>query len=799
MPLKSKEEKKMLKRIASFIIAFALVLSLFAGIGVYAESPQADLTAKNVILLIGSGISPAHVTAAKIKSGKQLNLLNMTYSGSLVTVNSDNAISDPAAAATALSTGKKTLNYNLGIDNEGNEIQLITEALQSAGKKVGIITDKYLNDATPAAFAVHNPLKSDLYGIARQEIASGIDLFLGGGSKYFDNYRADITAAGYDYVTSPGRLSTLTPGNKILGAFSNYSFDTGYQVPSLSAMLSKATELLDNDNGFFIVAEGGMIDKYCFERNMTKMVDELVKFDEAVGTAMAYVDEHPDTLLVVVGDVEAGELKLADRPNQGNTTNSCFKRYGTSSLNSALYTYGRNASAFTGEHSSVEVPKFIAASIGIRDFALDTEPMSFAADYIVDELNSFSSWSFTNIRKNSSVNGIKLTTTSSNNTAVTAMVSKGSLVVMANPKVGFNLTVTTPLATPFKLKSSGSADLSAYDGFVISASGFGETEFTIGVAKGSDFAASVTVTEDMKNEYNEILLPFSSFEPAITARNAVGLDTFSLSTAGCSVKSTLKIDSIHAYKVDAGLNYYDVLGLAYGKDPYEYTASSFANFAASFETYKAAVARADRYAAKLDLLAKLDALVAIPLSAEPFAVIAENADSFGVSSASVALHNGALDVFCGSADASITFDKLPEATGSYGAIRFRIGTLYPDFTAGEFAVKLTFATAGGEVEETIERAVISNGSFCFALPDSDITGMKIEFINASIGAVLRINGVELLSNAPAKSVKTAAPSALSILRAAAGLGAVENGDLNGDGKVDVADALIALRAECGLA
>ena len=789
----------MLKRIASTIIAFALVLSLFAGIGVYAEAPQADLAAKNVILLIGSGISPAHVTAAKIKSGKQLNLLNMEYSGSLITTNSDNAIADPAAAATALSTGKKTLNYNLGIDKDGNEVQLITEAMRNAGKKVGIITDKYLNDATPAAFAVHNPLKSDLYGVARQEIASGIDLFLGGGSKYFDNYRADMLAAGYDYVTSPGRLSGLTPGGKIFGAFSNYSFDTGYQVPTLSAMLSKATELLDNDNGFFIVAEGGLIDKYCFERNMTGMVNELVKFDEAVGTAMAYVDAHPDTLLVVVGDVEAGELKLADRPNSGNTTNSCFKRYGTSTLNSALYTYGKNASAFTGDHANTEVPKFIAASMGLRDFALDTAPMSFADDYIVTNLNSFSSWSFTNIRKNSSVNGITLTTTSSNNTAVTAMVSKGALVVMANAKVGFNLTVTTPLATPFKLKSGGSTDLSAYDGFVISASGFVDNEFTIGVAKGNTFAASVTVTEDMKNEYGEILLPFSSFEPAITSENAVGLDTFSFSSDGCSVKSTLKIDSIHAYKVDDGLNYYEVLGLAYGKDPYEYTSSSFANFSASFETYKAAVTRADRYAAKLDLLAKINALVAVPLTAEPFGIIAENSDSFGVSSAAIALNEGALDVFCGSADASVTFAKLPETVGSYGAIRFRFSTRYPDFTAGEFAAKLTFATADGEVEETVERAIISDGNFCFKLPDADVTGIKLEFINASIGAVVRIDGVELLSNAPVKSARAEAPSALSILRAAAGLGTVENGDLNGDGKVDVADALLALRAECGLA
>ena len=789
----------MLKRSASFIIALVLVLSLFAGIGVGAEAPQTDLTAKNVILLIASGVSPAHVTAAKIKTGRQLNLLDLTYTGTLETTNSDNAIADPAAAATALSTGKRTLNYNLGIDHEGNQVQLITEALREAGKKIGVITDKYLNDATPAAFAVHNPLKSDLYGIARQEIASGIDLFLGGGSKYFDNYRAEIKAAGYNYVTSPGRLAELTLDKKILGAFSNYSFDTGYQVPTLSAMFSKATELLENENGFFLVAEGGLIDKYCFERNMTKMVEELVKFDEVVGLAKAYVDEHPDTLLVVAGDAEAGELKLNDRPNSGNTTNSCFKRYGTSALNTALYTYGKNASAFTGEHRSTDVPKFIATSVGVHDFALDSAQMSFADDYIVDELNSFSSWSFTNIKKNSHVSGITLETTSANNSAVTAMCSKGSLVVMANARVGFALTVTAPLATPFKLKNGGSADLSAYDGFVLVGSGLGENAFELTVGKGSDFSASITVTEDMKNEYGEILLPYSDFEPAITAENAVGLDTFKFSSEGCAAKSTIKLDSIHAYKVDEGLNYYDVLGLASGKDAYEYTAASFSAFEASFEAFKAAVTRADRYAAKLDLLTKIDALVRIPLSAEEYGLVAANADSFGVSSAAVALNDGVLDVYCGSADASVIFDNLPEIAGTYGAIRFRLASLYPDFAAGEFAVKATFTAAGEENSVTVERALITSGEYCFAIPEGDITQLKLEFINASIGAVIRIEGVDLLSNAPVKSAKTSAPSSLAILRAAAGLAAVENGDLNGDGRVDVADALIALRFECGLA
>ena len=464
------------------------------------------------------------------------------------------------------------------------------------------------------------------------------------------------------------------------------------------------------------------------------------------------------------------------------------------------------------------------------------------------------------------------------------------------------------------------------------------------MGKGDDFSATIAVTEDMKNEYNEILLPFSDFSPAITAENAVGLDKFTFATEGCSTKSTVKLESIHAYKVDDGVNYYDALGLAYGKDAYEYTADSFAAFKASFDALKVAQTREDRYAAKVDVIAKIDALVPVPLVAEDFGLIAANAEDVGVSIAATALTDGALDVLCGnsdskivsksieasrawtqctvnfnsksytevyidfacggspdgsaiiiddlsidaggnlianpgfedvsvepwliyngtsltdeahggsralclfanaseakaarqtaiavepgtdysltfwakadenstgtkpyvctvyggSANAAVTFDTIPEKSGSYDAIRFSLSSLYPDYTSGDFAVRLTVSTAGGDVTSTVERSLISAGNYCFALPAavSEITQIKVEFINASVGAVVRIEGVDLVSASRAKSAKAAIPSALAILRATVGLGTVENGDLNGDGSVDIADALLALRAEAGLA
>ena len=791
----------MIKKITAFFIASLMALSLFAGISVSASEPQSGMECKNIILMIGSGTSPSHVKAASVKLGRDLNIERLQYSGTLQTTNSNNAVSDPAAAATALSTGKKTVNFRLGVDANDEETLLITEALRAAGKKIGIITDKNLNDATPAAFSVHNTLKSDYYGIARQQIASGLDLFLGGGSKYYDGYRSSFAEAGYEYVTTPQRLNDMVAGKKYFGAFSNYTFETGYNVPTLSQMLIKATEILDNENGFFIVAEGGLIDKYSFARNMAKMTSELGKFDDAVGVAMAYVDEHPDTLLIVAGDVEAGSLELPERVNSGNVKDSCFKSYGTSNTPTALYTYGAYAAAFTGEHVNTDVPKFIAASLGINAFGSTAELISSERDYMVEELNSFSSWTFTNIKKNSNVNGITLTTTSSNNSAVTARCANGSLVIMANAKVGFELTVTAPLASPFKLKNGGSADLSGFDGFVISAPGLSDNEFELTVGKGNEFSAKTNLSLSMANSYNEIVIPFSAFEPAITPENAIGLDTFKFSCSGCAVKTTIMLDSIHAYKIDNGLNYYEALGVGYSKDPMEYTAASFAPFAASLEACKTATTRAGRYAAKLDLLNKIEELVPVSVTAEDFGIMEANAGALVTESAAYAESENGIELFCGATTSSVAFNTIPEKSGSYSAIRLRLDSLNPDATCGDFAISLILSSANGDETVTVQRCLIDSGYYYFPINTavSDITALKVQFENAEIGATIRIEAVELVSAAQAKAKFVKTPSALEILRAAAGFAIVENGDLDGDGRITVADALIALRAEAGLA
>jgi alkaline phosphatase len=67
-------------------------------------------------------------------------------------------------------------------------------------------------------------------------------------------------------------------------------------------MTRKAIRLLRNRRGFFLQVEGASIDKQDHATNACGQIGETIAFDDAVGVALDYQREHPDTLVVVTAD-----------------------------------------------------------------------------------------------------------------------------------------------------------------------------------------------------------------------------------------------------------------------------------------------------------------------------------------------------------------------------------------------------------------------------------------------------------------------------------------------------------------
>ena len=150
--------------------------------------------AKSVILLIGDGMGPQAVRALSIKlhgADGMTAMQGMPVKGSLSTKPADGDVTDSAAAATAMATGRKTRNGMVAVGPDGTVLRTILEACRDAGKMTGLVATSSVTHATPACFGSHVENRGAEYDIAGQLVASRVNVILGGGKSFFLEPRGD--------------------------------------------------------------------------------------------------------------------------------------------------------------------------------------------------------------------------------------------------------------------------------------------------------------------------------------------------------------------------------------------------------------------------------------------------------------------------------------------------------------------------------------------------------------------------------------------------------------------------------
>ena len=213
----------------------------------------------------------------------------------------------------------------LGMTPDGERVESCAERAKAAGRKVGIITTVTIVHATPAGFYAHRKSRGQSYRIALDLIASGFDYFAGGGvyDKFDDRkdpeYRGNVfdlaRGAGYVIATNKAEWAALKPGTKSWSRFADsamdFSIDSDGSMPTLAEMVSKAIELLDGPDGFFIMCEGGKVDYAGHANDAATNLRDVIALDDAVKVAMAFQDRHPgDTLVIATGDHETGGMSM---------------------------------------------------------------------------------------------------------------------------------------------------------------------------------------------------------------------------------------------------------------------------------------------------------------------------------------------------------------------------------------------------------------------------------------------------------------------------------------------------------
>ena len=331
---------KTTKRIAVLLAAFIAGASILCAQGmneqretIYASA--SDASPKYVFMFIGDGMSAPQTNAAQVFEGtnvsgkvaiKPLTFTQFPVVGLQYTQDSTSFCPDSASTATSLSSGFKTHSgvIGMGVDKVTAGETIAEKVKEQLGWKVGIISTVTINHATPAAYYAHIANRNDYYDIGLQMAESGFDFFGGGSVNKADDVDRSIyqvledngylVTNDYDTILSlngkSGKVYAYSPVLQDDGAMP-YAIDATEGQLSLADFVKKGIEVLDNDNGFFMMVESGKIDWAGHANDAVANIHDTLAFDEAIEVALQFANQHPgETLIVVTGDHETGGMTI---------------------------------------------------------------------------------------------------------------------------------------------------------------------------------------------------------------------------------------------------------------------------------------------------------------------------------------------------------------------------------------------------------------------------------------------------------------------------------------------------------
>ncbi len=347
-----------------------------AGYNVVKEA--APKKAKNVILFIGDGMSMQAKELGRILSkgmsdGKFNDVLAMEKMPNMALITTsgyDSIVTDSANSMSAYMTGNKSVVNAMGVyENKTKDplddpkVETAAEILSRSKKMAyGMVTTAAVTDATPAAVTSHTRRRAEQNFIASEFLNRNNppEVVMGGGAQFFlpnstpgskrkdnRNLITEFKNKGYEFAGTKTELNALKGDKPILGLFTmnhmNVYMDREFlpknpkvlkgfmDQPGLLDMTKKAVSVLEkNPNGFFLMSEGGSIDKQLHTMDWQRSTYDTIEFDKTIEWAQDYAKKHnDDTLIIVVADHAHGiSISGTYKEENGKTGREAVRVYG---------------------------------------------------------------------------------------------------------------------------------------------------------------------------------------------------------------------------------------------------------------------------------------------------------------------------------------------------------------------------------------------------------------------------------------------------------------------------------------
>jgi alkaline phosphatase len=299
-----------------------------------------------IVLVIADGTSQELITAARIYAHGatgRLALESFPHTAIVRTHSREDAVTDSAAAATAMARGIKADNRAIGMEDPDSKSSppSLLDLARKAGWSTGIVTDDTVTGATPACFLVEHPSRWEDAQIASKiadQLGARADIVLGGGAKWFADLtkqpgveykpgereivqateakladaRPDIYSQWKSFVDAAGEAGE----RPILGIFYPGGFPfyaDGPRVPRVADMAREAVRFLRaKGRPFFLMVEAGLPDKASHRGQAKRAVTEVLELDHLLVELRKTLP--PDSLILVTTDHNTGGLAINGSP-----------------------------------------------------------------------------------------------------------------------------------------------------------------------------------------------------------------------------------------------------------------------------------------------------------------------------------------------------------------------------------------------------------------------------------------------------------------------------------------------------
>lgn len=404
------------KRFSSVVLLVAVLFLAF--------SCSQEKKAKYVFYFIGDGMGFSHISLTEgylaTKEGKignsPLCFTQFPVMGMATSFSANRYITCSSAAGTALATGSKTNNGMLGVTPDSSDLVSIAYKIHDAGFPVGVTTSVTIDHATPASFYANSSARSDYYSIAQQLPQSGFEFFGGGGFYGAKDKREAVKSlydiaseAGYQFAYGTDEYQAKKGDTQKMILFQKgekKNSDLPYVAErvegdlTLPQVVKCAVDFLNNEEGFFLMVEGGKIDWAAHSNDLSGTIFEMLDFDQAIAVAYEFYRQHPnETLIVVTADHETGgvtlgrekgyvyDLSVVKAPGEsavaaGSDVSNYMSGISADSLSKVarigwtttshtggavpVFAIGAGSGLFAGRQDNTDIPKKICKAMGVE-------------------------------------------------------------------------------------------------------------------------------------------------------------------------------------------------------------------------------------------------------------------------------------------------------------------------------------------------------------------------------------------------------------------------------------------------